>query len=296
MRRTHEENTGMFETLPPLPTTADAFGAWTWAQIAPYYEDLLDRPLVAGNVDEWLAAWTRIAALVDEASTRFTIRTTTNTADEQAQREYTTFLEDILPRVMEAEQQVKQKLLESGLEPAGFALPLRKLRTDAALYREANVPLLAEERKLSLGYDKISGARTVLWEGKEIPLVQLQAVLQENDRARRELAWRSMGARIMRDTEELTALWRDLVRTRQAIATTAGYASYRDYRWQQLYRFDYTPEDAKDFNAAIAEVVVPAARRIAERRRQRLGVASLRPWDMEVRSGQPSGAAPLHDP
>src|SRR5262249_44004314 len=110
---------------------------------------------------------------------------------------------------------------------------------------------------------------------------QLHPVLQEHERERRELAWRSIEARNARDTEALSALWRDLVRTRQAIATNAGYASYRAYRWQQLYRFDYTPQDAQAFDVAIAEVVVPTASRIAERRRQRLGVASLRPWDME---------------
>ncbi|MGO8951535.1 MAG: M3 family oligoendopeptidase [Ktedonobacterales bacterium] len=271
----------MFDTLAALPATAESFSNSSWAQIAPYYNDLLSRPLAASLVDEWLSDWTSIAALVDETSTRFMIRTTTNTADAQAQREYTKFLEDILPNVMEAEQKVKQKLLESELEPAGFELPLRKLRTDTALYAPANVPLLAQERKLSLAYDAISGARTVHWEGREIPLVQLSAVLQENDRTRRELAWRTIQARIIGDTEQLTALWSNLVRTRQAIATNASYASYREYRWQQLYRFDYTPADAKAFDEAIAEVVVPAAQRIAERRRQRLGVDSLRPWDVD---------------
>src|SRR5262249_33649926 len=161
-------------------------------------------------------------------------------------------------RVMESEQKVKQKLLESDLEPAGFEVPLSKLRADAALYREANVPLLAEERKLSLTYDAISGARSVTWEGQEIPLVQLSAVLQENDRSRRELAWRTTQTRVLEDTEQLTTLWRDLVGLRGEIATNAGYPTYRDYRWQQLHRFDYTPQDAKDFDEAIAEVVVPA--------------------------------------
>src|ERR1051326_4448078 len=109
-----KENTRLFDTL---PATAESFGTWSWGQIAPYYDDLLSRSLTVEAVDEWLADWTRIAALVDEASTRFTIRTTTNTADAQAQREYTTFLEDILPRVMEAEQKVKEKLLEGELAP-----------------------------------------------------------------------------------------------------------------------------------------------------------------------------------
>ena len=281
----------MFDTLPALPATGEAFSTWSWAQIAPYYDDLLSRPLAAEQVNEWLTGWTRIAALVEETSTRFTIKTTTNTADDQAQRDYTSFLEDILPRVMEAEQKIKQKLLETGLEPAGFEVPLRKLRADAALYREANVPLLAEVRKLSLVYDAISGARTASWEGREIPLIQLSAVLQENDRSRRELAWRTTQTRLLEDTEQLTTLWRDLVRTRGEIATNAGYASYRDYRWEQLHRFDYTPEDAKAFDEAIAEVAVPAAGRIAERRRKRLGVTSLRPWDTAC---DPDGLPALH--
>jgi oligoendopeptidase F len=271
----------LFDTLPALSATGESFGTWPWAKIAPYYEDLVSRQLDAASVEEWLADWTRIGSLVDEASNRFTIRTTTNTADTQAQREYTTFLEEILPKVMEAEQRVKQKLLASGLEPSGLELPLRKLRTDAALYREANLPLLAEERKLSLTYDEISGARTVIWDGQEIPLVQLSSVLQEADRNRRELAWRTMQTRILQDNEALTTLWRDMVKTRQVIANNAGYPSFREYRWQQSYRYDYTPEDAKAFNEAIAEVVVPAATRIAERRRRSLSIESLRPWDVD---------------
>lgn len=280
-------SSALFETL---PATGESFGTWPWARIAPFYDELLARPLSAETVNEWLADWTRIGALVDEAGVRFTIATTTNTADTQAEADYTTFLEQVLPEVMTAEQQVKQKLIESGLEPEGFAVPLRKLRTDAALYREANTPLLAEVKKLSLEYDKISGARTVTWDGKEIPLVQLYPVLEETDRDRRERAWRTMMACNLADTPSLTPLWREMLTTRQRIATNAGFPSYRDYRWQQLYRFDYTPEDAKRFDEAIAEVVVPAASRVYERRRTRLGLASLRPWDLDV---DPEGRPPL---
>src|SRR5690606_32862396 len=54
------------------------------------------------------------------------------------------------------------------------------------------------------------------------------------------------------------------------------------YAWQARRRFDYTPEDNQRFLDAIAEVVVPAASQIYERRRQQLGVESLRPWDLNV--------------
>ncbi|HEX5439443.1 MAG TPA: peptidase M3, partial [Ktedonobacterales bacterium] len=167
----------MFETLPALPATSQEFGAWTWEQIAPYYADLESRPLSAETVDTWLLDWTSIGALVDELNTWYSIATTVNTADTETQNRYTNFLDNIQPKAAEAEQRLKEKLLASGLEPGGFAAVLRKMRTDAALYREANAPLLADLRKLDLEYDGIAGARTVMWEGEEMPLSRVRPAL-----------------------------------------------------------------------------------------------------------------------
>jgi oligoendopeptidase F len=57
-----------------------------------------------------------------------------------------------------------------------------------------------------------------------------------------------------------------------------------------LLRFDYTPDDCKRFHQAIEQVVVPAALRIYEKRRLKLGVDRLRPWDLDV---DPLGRPPL---
>ncbi len=278
----------MFETL---PATAQEFGAWTWAQIAPFYDDLVARPLTADSVAQWLGDWTKIAALIDEVSTRFMIATTVNTADEESERRYKIFLDEIVPQAMAAEQKVKQKLIESGLQPRGFELPLKKLKTEADLYHESNLPLLSELRKLSLEYDKISGARIVQWDGAEIPMTQLSPILQDPDRERRERAWRTMIGRIRQDSDALAPLWQQLLMTRRQVAQNAGFDNFRAYRWQQLFRFDYTPADAKQFLTTIEKVVVPAARRSKEKRRQRLGIPTLRPWDLTV---DPTGLPALH--
>lgn len=277
----------MFATL---PATAQEFSHWTWDQIASYYDELAARPLTAETVDAWLADWSRLGALLDETNVRGYIATTVNTADEEAEQRYKTYLDEIEPRAANAEQRLKQRLIESGLEPAGFELPLRKLRTDAALFREENLPLLAEARKLSIGYDKIAGERTVEWEGKQIPLVQLYPVLEDPDREKREHAFRLRSERILQDTPALTEYWREAIGLRHRIAVNAGFENYRAYRWKQLYRFDYTPDDAKRFHAAIEEVAVPAASRLNERRRQQLGVRTLRPWDLSV---DPESREPL---
>ena len=277
----------MFATL---PATAQEFGHWAWDQIAPYYADLKSRPLTADSVTAWLTDWSRLGALFDETNARLYIATTVNTADEDAERRYKTFLDDVEPRAASAEQDLKQRLIESGLEPAGFELPLRKLRTDAALFREENLPLLAEARKLALGYEQIAGERVVEWAGKQIPLPQLFPVLEEPDRDRRERAYRTMADRVIQDTPALSEYWREVIHLRHRIAANAGFDSYRSFRWQQLYRYDYTPDDAKRFHAAIAEVAVPAARRLNEQRRRKLGVPTLRPWDVYV---DPHGREPL---
>jgi oligoendopeptidase F len=73
-----------------------------------------------------------------------------------------------------------------------------------------------------------------------------------------------------------------MVSLRRQIALNAGCANYREYRWRDMLRFDYTPADCETFHAAIEEAVAPAAQRIYARAKQRLvwtacghGTASL---------------------
>jgi oligoendopeptidase F len=158
------------------------------------------------------------------------------------------------------------------------------------LFRAANLPLLSAELKLSNDYDRIIGAQTVVWDGQEVTLSQLLPVYQDPDRARREQAWRLAAGRSLADRDAINALWAKFLDVRSRLAANAGLPDYRAYRWRQLLRFDYSPEDCFRFHQAIAAVVVPAARRIYEKRRKRLGVDRLRPWDLDV---NPLGRPPL---
>jgi oligoendopeptidase F len=104
----------------------------------------------------------------------------------------------------------------------------------------------------------------------------------ETERAVRERAWRLLAERIYQDRDAINALWEKFMAVRLKIAENAGYPDYRTYIWKQRLRFDYTPEDCKSFHAAIEAVVVPAAQRVYERRRQRLGLEATRPWDRDA--------------
>ncbi len=271
-----------------LPQSADAFTSW--AQAEPFVQELRGRTITPSTLDAWLADWTCLARLVLETYQRLYVATTVDTADQAAERRYYAFLEEIFPASQAAEQQLKQQLLASGLEPQNFALALEQMRVQAQLFRDANLPLLTDEQKLSNADDKIRGAQTVMWEGQELTLDQLQPLYQDADQALRERAWRLAQARLLEDRGALNDVWGRMLQLRRQIAANADCADYREYRWRQLLRFDYSPADCEAFHQAIEQVVVPAAERIYERRRRQLGLATLRPWDLDVDA---QGRAPL---
>jgi oligoendopeptidase F len=276
----------MFDSLPP---DASTFKSWPWSHIQPYYDDLAAREVTASTVESWLRDWTRLLELIEESYWRLYVDRNADTTNQAASAAFDTFVEKLQPEVRIADQRLKRKLLDSGLEPDGFAIPLRNMRTDDALYREENLPLLAEEAKLSAEYENIVGGQLVEWQGEQVTVQRLFPVLMEQDRALRQSAWQKIWARRLQDRHALVTVWQKMLDVRRQLAANARLPDYRDYRWKQLYR-DYTPDDCARYRAAIEEVVVPAAREINARRKARLGVETLRPWDMDV---DPEGRAPL---
>jgi oligoendopeptidase F len=275
----------MFQTL---PKDYKELYEWDWAKFEPYARDLSERPINAANVEEWLKDWTSLDQCYDEVYNRLYVATTINTADKESEERYVRFMDELYPKAMEAGQVLKEKLLESGLQPAGFEVPLRNMRAEADLFRKENLPLFSEETKLTSEYDKIIGSQTVLWDGEERTVSQVKAVSIDPDRDRREKAFRLVAERQLADQDALNTRWGKFLDLRANMTKNAGKPDYRSFRWQQLLRFDYQPKDCVSFHKAIEEAVVPAAKRIYERRRQQLGLTTLRPWDLDVDStGQP---------
>ncbi len=277
----------MFSTL---PGSVKIFKDWTWEQVKPFADDLTRRTLNAGNVEPWLKDWSDLNRLVSEMYARKHLATTLNTTDVEARQAFNAFLDDIYMHALEVDQVCKEMLLASGLEPQGMQIPLRNMRAEADLFRQANLPLQAEEVKLASQNDELNGEQTVQWEGKELTIAQLQPIYQDPDRSKRERAWRAGMERQLADRQAFNDLWARCMDVRGQMAANAGKPDYRAYRWQQLLRFDYTPDDSKHFHQAIEDVVVPAAQRICERRRKQLGLETLRPWDIDV---DPQGRPPL---
>ena len=263
---------------------------WGWGEIAPFEQALIDQTIDDNNVNEWLRQWSTLAEYLSETFNRLHVATTVNTNDKDAETQLNQFLDEIYPNAKAAGQILKEKLLASGLKPNGFSQPLKNMQTDAQIFREKNIQLKSDELKLITEYDRIAGAQSILWDGNEVTLERLKTVYQEHNRSRREDAWRLSAQRQLEDRGKFNDLWLKFLDIRLKIADHAGFNNYRDYRWLEFHRFDYTPEDAKLFDNAIKEVVVPIAEKIYQKRMSRLGVDTLRPWDLYV---DPLGRSPL---
>ncbi|MGE3526941.1 MAG: M3 family oligoendopeptidase, partial [Gemmatimonadales bacterium] len=230
----------------------------------------------------WLRDWSRLEELLSEAAGEAMIGYTLNTEDPAREAAHLRFSTEIIPRADEAAVVLARRLVASGFQQPDLGPVLERFRTQIETFREANVPLLAELEQLGTRYQKITGGMSVEWDGRPIPLPQLQPWLRSGDRAVRERAFRSSVAPYAAARDELAGLFTRMFRLRVDIARNAGFEDYLAYSFRTKYRFAYTAADTARFHEAIESVVTPAVERVYRRRAERLGLDRLRPWDTVV--------------
>ncbi len=89
----------------------------------------------------------------------------------------------------------------------------------------------------------------------------------------------------------LNDLYSKLIQMRHQVAVNAGFENYRDYKFAEMGRFDYTKEDCFKFHEAVKLHVLPLVKKINEKKKAKLGLDTLRPWDTEA---EPAGIEPLN--
>ena len=273
-----------------LPSDPSGFKDAEWSDVSPYYDRLLEAPLDLDNAVEWLATWSRLEELVGEAATVAMNSYTGNTADPAAKAAHIRFSTTIYPQMQERQSELSRKLLAIGWTRPDVDVMLSEMRTDVELFREENVPLFAKLEEYDAEYQEITGGLSVKWNGERKTIPQLQPYLKSPQRDVRERAFRlGMGA-YLEHRDALADLFDRMYALRQAVAHNAGFPDYEKYVFRAKHRVGYTPDDCRRFHDAVVEAVVPVAGRLLERRRNRLGLTTVRPWDLGV---DPDGAEPL---
>lgn len=279
--------------LPVIPAAPQDIADASWTDLAPLYEALATEPLGAANVRQWLAAWSALDALVEEAYSTAMIAYTADTRDPRREAAYLKWATEIAPKLHEIHVRLGRRLLPLDRELPDLEVLIRETRTDVEIFREENLPRMAQLEEMEAAYDKITGGLTVEWDGETKTIPELQPFLLERDRAVRERAFRAGAGAYLARRDELASLFDRMVAVRTALADAAGFASYRDYAFKAKYRFYYTPDDCVRFHEGVERAVLPAIRRLRDDRRRRLGVDTLRPWDLQVHPSRSSRLVPF---
>ncbi len=161
-------------------------------------------------LEGFILDWQEFVGMINECDSAAYIDMTLDTTNPQYEERYLKIVENVLPVYEERDFALKQKLLAS---PAvdeldeQYAMLLRNIRSEVGLFRDENVPLLTEIRKLEQEYNKLVGAEEAEFEGKTYTLPQLMPFLEEQDRATREGAWRARWGAKLKDAGPLDELY-----------------------------------------------------------------------------------------
>jgi oligoendopeptidase F len=266
-----------------------------WVSLEPYFQELLERPInSSSDLQGWLQDISELEAVIGEDAAWRQIRMTCDTENKELEKAFEYFVLEIQPKTQPYSDKLNRKLIETpftkDLNQKEFFTYLRSVKKSIDLFRTENIPLQAESAVLAQQFGIISGKMTIEVEGKEYTLQQAAKFLENPNRQLREEVYRKINDRRLQDKEQLNELFSKLLAKRHQIALNAGFANYRDYKFADLGRFDYTKEDCYQFHKAVKANVLPLVDFIYDRKRQKLGLDSLRPWDTEA---EPDGVKPL---
>ncbi len=266
-----------------------------WESLEPVMHELAAATVDSTDVlGRWLLDWSQVCDHVDEAGARLYVTMTCHTDNPEFESRYLQFMEHVIPSYKEWSQKLREKYVASSARtqlPADrYAMVDRHFERQVAIFRKENLLLELESDKLEQHYQKLFGSLTVEYDGQTRTIYQMAKYQEETDRDVREATWRLVADCMLRASSRYDDIYDKLVALRDKIALNAGFANYCNFAFAAKERFDYTPGDCERFHAAVERHVVPIVRRLAEKRRRKMGVNVLRPWDMAV---DPEGRAPL---
>jgi oligoendopeptidase F len=288
------EYTAQITSIPRKYLPKD-FKITDWQGLEPFLKELLERPLnSAKDLENWLQDMSEVEAVIGEDAAWRQIRMTCDTENKALEDAFTYFVMEIQPKIQPYSDKLNRKLVENeytkSLGSEAYQVYLRNVKKSIELFREENIPLQAETSVLAQQYGVVSGKMSIQVEGREYTLQQAAKFLENPNRSLREEVYFKIQDRRMQDKDLLNDMFSKLLEKRHQIALNAGFPNYRDYKFADLGRFDYSKEDCFQFHEAVRSQMMPLVDFIYDRKRQKLGLPSLRPWDIDA---EPEGVQPL---
>ncbi|MEY4876416.1 MAG: hypothetical protein RL708_1565 [Bacteroidota bacterium] len=271
-----------------------------WQTLKPFYDKLIEFTIDSNEaLFTWLQHKSELESVVDEDARWRYIKVTCDVNNAEIKAAHEDFIKNIQPHLIEVKEILNKKFIESPyskkLDKNEFGTLLSGVANALKLHEDENIDLITDCELKQQEYQNIIGNMTIQYKSNEYTLPQAAKFLYEADRTVREEVYRLIMQRRMADKDVLNELFTSLVQTRNKIAKKAGFSNYRDYKFTELCRNDYSPYDCFKFHEAIKTEVLPLYEFFLKEKKQALGLETLRPWDTESSEANVKPLAPFTD-
>jgi len=268
----------------------------SFESVEKYLTLLLDRNLdSAMELRQWLKDKSELEAVLEEDMAWRYIRMSIDTANDAHQKAYTFFVTEIQPKLAPMEDALNKKFIscpfhEELAKEEAFTIHIRSVKSQLELYREENITIQSFLAEKTQEFGAISGAQSIEHDGESITMQKAGLFLKEQDETLRRSVFQKMATRRSQDIGNLDKLFDALIRKRTELAKNAGFKNYRDYKFKEMGRFDYTKESCFEFHDSVEQHIVPLVKKIQKERLRKMDKEIFKPWDTAVNA---EGKAPL---
>jgi len=267
----------------------------SWDKIKSLFDNLVEREISsASELEKWMLDQSELSAVLEEDMAWRYIKMNIDTTDKELGERFSFWIKEISPNTAPYSHKLNVKLIEcpflKELDQEKYRIYLRSVKKQIEIFREENIPLFTIMEEKQQEYGAISAKMSIEVDGEKMTMQKAAQLLKSTDRVKREEVYNKISTRRLQDEKALDDLFDELIALRQEIAKNAGFDNYRDYMFAAMGRFDYTPKDCFNFHDAIAQEIVPIINSFEQKRKDKLGYTSYKPWDTAV---DVDGLAPL---
>lgn len=221
------------------------------------------------------------------------IRNSINTADKFYDEE-NDYIDNMMPEFQGITVEFYKAMLNSKFKealrenvyPQLFTLAEMEIRA----FSDEVIPQLQEENRLVSEYSKLVSSAQIDFDGRILNLSQLQPYMESTDRSVRKEAYVKWSGFFEENEAKFDEIYDRMVKIRNEIAVKLGYKNYVELGYLRMSRSDYNADDVRKFREQVLKYIVPLSNELRMRQAKRIGVDSLKYYDLgfDFTTGNPA--------
>ncbi len=263
------------------------FKITVWSKLKPYYNELLRRSIKSTTeLERWILDNSELDALFEEELNRRYIVMISNLDDDRAADAFAYAKSEIAPHIKTIKYHLNDKFLNDPLslelDSQSFETYYRTIKSEYESFHIDDLKIYVEIESMLRAYKKIIAASTFTHNKQIYNFTQVRHLLESPDRTIRKKTYEKIADLNIQNAQLINSIFDVLIKQRRLLASNSGYDNYRNYRFNETARYDYTSENCHELHDFISTIVCPVVEELYNKRKETLAVDVLRPWDLNV--------------